>query len=72
MPAHLEKLVGTVRSVLAKLLYIRLPMPFAIADVRHFQRVSPGDLTVRANAKIKPVADQALALNLRYVFSYRV
>ena len=54
-----------------KLLHIRLPVPFVMADFRHFQRVSPEDLTLRARAMIRPIADQALALNLRYAFSFR-
>lgn len=45
-------------------------MSFAFADTRHFQRIAPQDLSVRARECIKPVADQALALNLKYAFSY--
>jgi hypothetical protein len=53
-----------------KFLRIRIPMTFAIADSRHFQRIAPQDLSQRVREKIKPIADHALALNLKYAFSY--
>jgi hypothetical protein len=45
-------------------------MSFAFADTGQFQRLAPENLSVRAREQLKPVADQALALNLRYAFSY--
>lgn len=59
-----------VLGVCLKFLRIRLPMSFAFADTAHFQRLTPNDLSVRAREQIKPIADEALALNLRYAFSY--
>lgn len=57
-------------GVCLKFLRIRIPVTFAIADSRHFQRITPHDLSERVREKIKPIADQALALNLKYAFSY--
>ncbi|MCA9118605.1 MAG: hypothetical protein H6822_03980 [Planctomycetaceae bacterium] len=59
-----------VLGVCLKFLRIRLPMSFAFADTAHFQRLTPQDLSVRAREQIKPVADEALALKLKYAFSY--
>jgi hypothetical protein len=61
-----ELLIG----VCLKFLRIRLPSTFAFADTGGFQRITPQQLSVRVRDKIKPIADQALALNLNYAFSY--
>ena len=57
-------------AVVFKCLRIRLPMSFAFADTGHFQTISPNQLSDRARQSIKPVADEALALDLDYAFSY--
>ncbi|MBI2478423.1 MAG: hypothetical protein HYV60_07220 [Planctomycetia bacterium] len=62
--------VELVLGVCLKFLRIRIRMSFAFADSGHFQRLTPHDLSARAREKIKPIADQALALNLKYAFSY--
>ncbi|HUG67160.1 MAG TPA: hypothetical protein VMM76_05390 [Pirellulaceae bacterium] len=59
-----------VLGVCLKFLRIRTPMMFALADPGQFHRIAPHDLSVRARENIKPMADQALALNLKYLFSY--
>lgn len=53
-----------------KFLRIRLPVSFAFADIGNFQRITPQQLSFRVREEIKPLADQALALNLKYAFSY--
>lgn len=62
----LELIIG----VCFKFLRIRMPMSFAFADTSHFHRIAPEQLSPRARENIKPVADDALALNLKYAFSY--
>ena len=57
-------------GICLKCLRIRIPMMFAFADTYHFQRISPHDLSERVRQRIKPIADQALVLNLNYAFSY--
>ncbi len=59
-----------ILGVIFKFLRIRLPLSFAFADTRHFQRITPEQLSQRAREIIKPLADQALKLDLQYAFSY--
>lgn len=59
-----------VLGIVFKLLRIRLPLTFAFADTRNFRRITPEELSVRARERIKPMADEALALELQYAFSY--
>ena len=53
-----------------RILHVRIPMAFAHADTSLLQQISPGDISEQARGNIKPLADQALALDLNYEFSY--
>ncbi len=59
-----------ILGVIFKFLRIRLPLSFAFADTGQFRRITPEEPTPRARDTTKPLADEALALDLNYAFSY--